>query len=182
MSTLRYLRGSNLLELMVTVSVLTISLTMGVPAFSVLRSSIQRSQAGAELLSSFALARSEAARRGVPVTVCPSTNGSTCDSSAALNWSKGWIVFSDVNMNKVVDSSTDVIFHTSQFGSTALTIAPECISGACTIAAGVTFRDSGYPNESDIGRLRYTEGRQYQVLTLNFIGRIDLTASGTQSP
>ena len=182
MRTARYLRGSNLLELMATVSVLTITLTMGVPAFNVLRSSIQRSQASAELLSSFALARSEAARRGVPVTVCPSTNATTCDSSGSPNWNKGWIAFSDVNMNKVVDSDTDVILHTVQFDHTAFAIAPECISGSCTIAAGVTFRDSGYPNESDIGRFRYTEGRQYQVLTMNYIGRIEITDSGTQTP
>jgi len=43
-------------------------------------------------VAALAYARSEAVKRGRPVTVCASSNGSDCNSS---QWEKGWIVFTD---------------------------------------------------------------------------------------
>jgi type IV fimbrial biogenesis protein FimT len=45
------------------------------------------------LLGDLQLARGEAIREGQTVTVCASTNGTSCSNSAS--WETGWIVFSD---------------------------------------------------------------------------------------
>ncbi|WP_236848895.1 GspH/FimT family pseudopilin [Candidatus Thiodictyon syntrophicum] len=181
MKTLRHLRGVSLIELMTTVSALAITLTLGVPTFTSLQATIQRGQASSELLSSFTMARSEAARRAVPVTVCASSDRLTCDTSQTPNWRNGWIVFTDADMDKFVDSGTDNVIQTVHFDHTAFLLTPECISPGCKIAQGVSFQNSGYPDEGDIGRFRYTDDREYQVLTLSYVGRIELTGSGSGS-
>ena len=46
-------------------------------------------------------ARAEAIKEGLPVTVCTSSNGTSCLGSNS--WSTGWIVFSDANGTQTVD-------------------------------------------------------------------------------
>jgi len=84
-------RGFTLMEVMITITVLAIVLTVGVPGFQGL---IQNSRVAAntnDLISAMNIARSEAGRRGVAVTVCASTDGATCSGGAT--WDEGWIVF-----------------------------------------------------------------------------------------
>ena len=45
-------------------------------------------------------ARSEAIKHGSPVTLCPSSNGSTC--TATNNWHFGWIIFTDPATDQMV--------------------------------------------------------------------------------
>jgi type IV fimbrial biogenesis protein FimT len=44
-------------------------------------------------VSALNIARSESVKRGIPVSVCSSTNGTTCAGSTT--WNTGWIVFTD---------------------------------------------------------------------------------------
>jgi len=53
------------------------------------------------------LARSEAVKRGVRVTLCKSSDGRTCTNVG--NWSQGWILFNDLNNNAVYNSATETI-------------------------------------------------------------------------
>jgi type IV fimbrial biogenesis protein FimT len=73
---------------MVTLGVLVAVLTMGVPAFVSLAHNSQVSALSEALSMAFAVARSEAIRRGAPVTVCGSKDGASCNG----DWSAGWIV------------------------------------------------------------------------------------------
>ncbi|MFP4209434.1 MAG: GspH/FimT family pseudopilin [Wenzhouxiangella sp.] len=82
-------RGLTLLELMITIAVLAILVTAGIPQFQRLIQSNQTTSGANDLLSSLQLARSESVRRGSPVTLCPSTDQSTCSGS---DWSVGWVV------------------------------------------------------------------------------------------
>ena len=86
--------GFTLLEMMITITVLAILVGIGVPSFTnIIRTNRMASQTN-ELLGSFAVARSEAVKRGTLVTVCPANAAQTaCAASDA--WSNGWIVFSD---------------------------------------------------------------------------------------
>ncbi|MDD5033548.1 MAG: GspH/FimT family pseudopilin [Methylococcaceae bacterium] len=85
--------GFTLIELMVTLSVAAIVLTLAVPSFE---SSIQKNRLATQsnqLITALNLARSEAIKRGVQVTVCKSANGSACTTSGG--WEQGWVVFVD---------------------------------------------------------------------------------------
>jgi type IV fimbrial biogenesis protein FimT len=82
--------GFTLFELMVTISVAAVIVSVGVPAFT---SFIQNNRATThtnDLVTALNLARSEATRRGAAVTVCSSTDASTCNGDD--DWSTGWVV------------------------------------------------------------------------------------------
>jgi type IV fimbrial biogenesis protein FimT len=88
-------RGMTAVELLFTMAIAGLVLALAVPNF---RDFVQNNRAAEEanaLVGALALARSEAVTRGVPVTVCSSTDNATC--ADAVDWTTGWIVFTDVN-------------------------------------------------------------------------------------
>src|SRR5690606_23014955 len=82
-----------------------------------------------ELASSLQLARSEAIRRNAQVTICASSNGTTCTASG--DWSS-WIVTGPDNAAAAGAPDEVIVAHT----------APDAlqVSGP---AAGIVFRPSG---------------------------------------
>ena len=98
-------RGFTLVELMVTTSIAAVMLAIAAPS---LRDFVQRSQlssAANDLSLALMYARSEAIKRGWPVTVCKSANPSASSPacSSAANWQTGWVVF--VNHSGVRDGN-----------------------------------------------------------------------------
>lgn len=101
-------RGLSLIELMVTLSIAAILLTIGVPAFvDMVVASNARSYAN-DLLSDINYARSEAITRGARVVICKGAAtavGTDC-ADANVDWEDGWKVFEDCNGNQVVNTGT----------------------------------------------------------------------------
>ncbi len=94
MSTRQNTSGFTLLELMIVLAIGALIMTMAVPSF---RDSINNQRlvtATNELVMSFTLAKSEAIKRVVYVTVCKSSDGATCSGNTA-SWNEGWIVFAN---------------------------------------------------------------------------------------
>lgn len=86
-------RGFTLIELMVTIAVLAIVVSIAGPSFTSMINNNRSAAVGEELAGAFNYARSEAVKRGDRVSICASSDGATC--SAAGTWSQGWIVFTD---------------------------------------------------------------------------------------
>ena len=103
---MRRYRGFTLLELMVTVSVASILLSVAVPAFrdAIMDSRLVRDSN--QFVASINLARSSAVRFQRTATICASSNYSaavpTC--SASTDWSQGWIVWVDKDRDKATDA------------------------------------------------------------------------------
>lgn len=85
--------GLTLIELMVTISIVAILISLAVPSFQSMISSSNLTTATNDLVNTLAQARSNAIRRGGRVTVCKSINGTQCVATG--NWEQGWIVFND---------------------------------------------------------------------------------------
>ena len=66
----RYQQGFNLLELMAALAVLGILFSLGVPSFSQMIRDNRVVANTNELVVALSVARSEAVKRGVPMTVC----------------------------------------------------------------------------------------------------------------
>ncbi len=135
--------GFTLVELMVTLSVAAIVLAVGVPSF---RDFVQNNRAATQanhLVLAFNTARSESVNRGSRVSVCASTDQSTC--SASTNWATGWILFTDDSgVNGDRDGSDTIIrVWDTLSGSTTLTSNDSFVqylgSGQINHAGNVTF-------------------------------------------
>ena len=81
------------MELLITLVIVGILLSVGVPSIKRYMQSGQLIASTNELLSAFHLARSESVKSNVRVTICTSTNGTSCSDSKS--WREGWIVFID---------------------------------------------------------------------------------------
>lgn len=93
--------GFTLIELMVTIAVLAIVVAMAVPSFQSLTNSSRLTSTANELMAALQYARSESLRRNVRTTVCQSSTGTTCSTTAT--W-PGWIVFTDLDRDDVPDA------------------------------------------------------------------------------
>lgn len=97
-------RGFTLVELLVGLAVAAILLTIAIPGYAFLVTAGRMAAATNDLVSALHLARSEAVKRGVRVTVCK-TGGSAAACDAAAGWQMGWMVFVDGGTRGVVDGS-----------------------------------------------------------------------------
>ena len=92
---LRSGRGFTLIELMVTIAVAAILTAIAVPSLGELIRNNRLAAAGNELVTALQLARAEAVRRGRPVSICSTDDGSSCVSSTSGWERRRWLVFQD---------------------------------------------------------------------------------------
>jgi type IV fimbrial biogenesis protein FimT len=91
-------RGFTVYELLITMLIIGIILSIGVPSMSDFTRNSRISGTANDLHASFALARSEAARSKSNITICASAN--SMDAAAACGgatFDDGWIIFIDLN-------------------------------------------------------------------------------------
>ena len=100
-------RGVTLLELIITLAIAGVLLAVAVP---LARRSLRNARmiaTGNRFLHALHLARSEALRRGVRVTLCKSTDGAGCADHGG--WDQGWLVFRDADADGRPDSSAAIL-------------------------------------------------------------------------
>jgi len=87
------------MELMVTLTVAGILLSLAIPSYRTFVLNAQRTQTANDLLMAMQIARSESQKAGRVTTVCPIAAPNTCGP----NWSLGWMVFVNVDGDGVFD-------------------------------------------------------------------------------
>lgn len=154
--------GFTLIELMVTIAVVAILLGIALPSFtdSTLGSKL-RTQAN-DLVAGAVLARSEAIKRNQTVTLCASSNGTSCTGS----WSDGWIVISSGGtvIMKHPAAATGFLISSAQ---TSLAFQP---TGVGATAASLV-----------VCRATPSVGSQERVVTVSATGRASVTKTSNAS-
>lgn len=121
-------KGFTLVELIITVVIAAILLTVVVPGFTDFINSNKLATDVNSLITSIHFARSEAIKRNGFASICGGSSGE-CD----LNWNDGYRVFIDDNNNCVLDNGEAIVRVSS-----ALTDNEKLTAAGC-----VTFRASG---------------------------------------
>lgn len=132
----RILRGITLVEALITLAIVVIITAISAPNLSTMLKSRQAKNAAQDLETMLELARSEAVRLARTVSLCPSTNGTSCTGAGSTNWRTGWLLFDDVNSNGSLDSGADGLSVLRVQGAMASTLT-------FTGPASVTFRSVG---------------------------------------
>jgi type IV fimbrial biogenesis protein FimT len=134
----QYARGFTLFELVVVMGIAGILLMVAIPSYRYVTSSNRVAAEMNGLLGDLQYARAEAIRQGLPVSVCISSTGTSCDNVAGTpSWNTGWIVFSDANGNRTVDAGDNVLRIQNVFtGSDTLT--------ANNQISAITFNREGF--------------------------------------
>jgi type IV fimbrial biogenesis protein FimT len=91
-------RAFTLLEMMITISVVAILVSLGVPAFQEYALKQAMSAAVNALHSDLLLARSQAIHQDMQVIACPGNPTRGC--SGTNDWTHGWMVFADLNEDR----------------------------------------------------------------------------------
>jgi type IV fimbrial biogenesis protein FimT len=94
--------GVTMIELMVTISIVAILAVIAVPNLSIFLVRSQRQQVVSDFNSSLALAKSEAIKRGTPVTLRATTAGR---AQLAL----GWVIFVDPDRLAIPNGNTTLV-------------------------------------------------------------------------
>ncbi len=103
--------GFTLIEALVVIAITAILLAVGVPTFQTFTAGRAVDAHVAELSGAMRLARAEAIKRGVPVTLCqtndPNAANPVCNNAA--NWATGWLVFVDRGTQGSFDAGDQLV-------------------------------------------------------------------------
>ncbi len=167
--------GFTLVELLLTLSIAAILLMLAAPSFQALAFNGRRTALANDLVLALTYAKSEAVKRGVPVTVCGRATDTTCADST--DWDKGWLVFTDPGKNGSVDAS-DLI----------LQVHPALPSNTLQATkAKFTFQSTGFIGTGNNDTLRLCDTRgatKARGIVLSALGRVKTgpLASGLACP
>ncbi len=161
-----YLQGLTLIELLSTVSIISLVVAMGIPKMD---QWIQQKTEESVLKSLFHLsvyARTEAIKATDYFTFCPTENRISCGGS----WNKEIMIFKDSNKNETVDED-DVLFKLINLPESA-----PCIKWNLKKRQYVQFKPSGASNGT-AGHFRYCEEGDsliHKKVIISFNGRTSM--------
>ncbi|PCJ21668.1 MAG: hypothetical protein COB04_02885 [Gammaproteobacteria bacterium] len=166
-------RGYTLIEMMVTVSIAGVILSLAIPSYNNLVNDEYIAGASNQLLGAMRLARSEAVKRKTQVKVCAGNGGRQC-ADVNNSWVNGWIVYVDTNNNDAIDD-VDTVIKVMRPAGNSLTITPD----ANLYNLNVTFFSKGQVSAS--GNFAFCDDRGSgfsRNLRLSLSGRAKVGVEG----
>lgn len=166
-------RGFTLIELLVAVLLLVIVVTIAMPSF---QSTIQNNRVvtlANDLVFALNLARSEAIKRGVSVSICPASNSNF--DACGTNWDNGWLIFVNPDENTTfANNSTEILLRAQQIQGQGMSITTNpAVNLATYNSAGFAAPGTGNLNISVTGSGCTTNNSR--LITISLTGRISTT-------
>jgi len=152
---MHYSRAFTLIELMITLAVLAVVVSLVAPSFSNMLQENRLSALTSELQGTLQLARSEAVKRRTNVTVCRS-NADQNGCENGTNWASGWLMMASNQVLKIWDPIQGVV-----------------VTGPST---GIAFRSNGMAS-AEVWSVTHSacSGQQKRTLSVNATGSMTLT-------
>ncbi|MFP5393689.1 MAG: GspH/FimT family pseudopilin [Gammaproteobacteria bacterium] len=138
-------RGFTLSELLVTLTIVGITASIGVPMLTKFLQDADVSTQADYVIGALNFTRSEAVKRNVRVTMCRSTDGTSCAAAAGgtADWRSGWIIFTDTGTLGTPDGTDAVLRVQGRIKGKAVLL------GAGGVADYVSYSASGQPRLID---------------------------------
>lgn len=153
-------RGLTLLELLITLAILAVLLTIGLPGFSTVIQNNRLAANTEELRSAIQLARATAVGRNQRVTL-----------RNLGNWESGWVAFVDDNSNGERDGGESLIFSGPALDSVSIAWNDPAGDYVSFVGTGVSRRVSGALQMGTF-RICPADGAEGYALTLAPSGRL----------
>ena len=156
--------GFTLLELLITVAIVSIVMAIAVPSMTTFTQNDRLTTNINTLIGHLAYARSEAVKRSQQVSICASNNAATCTGG---NWQDGWIVYIDADGDNSFTAGEQVLR------------AQQTLEGANTLTTAigtqVTYDYRGFVNAASVGSFLLCDARtgpHGKTITISTTGRV----------
>lgn len=172
-----------MIELVVVIGVTAMLAALAVPSFKSMYDKRSVLAAADLLINDIRLTRAEAIRRTNTVSICSSSNGTSCSANAS--WASGWVVFVDSNSDGTLDAGEKLL--------KAQTAPTNVGSVASTNTANdrkfFTFQPTGWAKAADQTFILKPAGMaagaydkaQDACLVLSITGRVSLKTWGSNA-
>lgn len=169
--------GLTAIESMTVLAIVAVLSAVAVPSFGPMIEGNRLATRANNFIGDVQLARYEAIKHGLPVTMCVSTDSKTCTDST--DWQKGWLVFTDTNHNQTVDGDDAVLRQQPGWdGRDALTPGGD--------VAALTFSRDGFVMNLP-GTVSWSlaaqegESSNRRCISMNITGRVSVKKSAEES-
>ena len=133
--------GYTLIELMSMLAVVSILVSVGLPLMNVFFESNRMISNTNDLVAGLNIARSEAIKQQIRITLCQSADTASCTGTG--QWEDGWIVFQDPNGNATVDGGERILRLSAGADGNQVTIRSNDVINLITNS--VSFTSRGLP-------------------------------------
>lgn len=163
--------GFTLIELMITIAIATVLMTIAVPSFVQFQRNAQLADAVSNFVAAANAARSNAMKQGTNTYLVATTGTS---------WNSGWLVFADANFDKAYNAGTEEQILGREAIDSNITIKSR--SGSSLIEGYLLFNGSGFPRlkagSFAGGTIEFANGVRTRSVIVDLAGRVRSCKTG----
>lgn len=156
--------GFTLGEALIAIAIIAAMITVAIPSFTKLLDHQRAAASIHAIAAQFAIARSTAITRRIPVSVCPSRGDGTCRND--WDWSEGWLMYLDPERKGQPMQTADILRNERSPAAGSVSILSS--SGR----RAIRFQPNGRTSGSNITVKICRNGRLLGKVVINNAGRV----------